>query len=267
MSESNTEIIVSNEPTPAQMLSQAIDKGLDVDQLEKLMALKERWDKEQARQAFAVAMSQFQGLCPPIKKDKKVEFNKTSYYHATLGSIAETIREPLEKCKLTYRWEMDEPSKDVLVMRFILTHAQGHEEVTTLSAPMDDSGHKNLIQQKGSTVSYLQRYTLITGLGLTTALEDDDGAENSATNVERLLEHNALVRDLLDSIVTIKTALAIEDYEVAIEAWDELSDYEKRTLWLATSKGGIFYPGERKMMHSDEWSERRRNMKQESSDG
>ncbi len=44
-----------------------------------------------------------------------------------------------------------------------------------MSAGKDASGSKNDIQQKGSTQTYLQRYTLIGALGLSTADEDVDG--------------------------------------------------------------------------------------------
>lgn len=42
-------------------------------------------------------------------------------------------------------------------------------------APVDTSGSKNAIQAIGSTVTYLQRYTLLSGCGLAAASTDDDG--------------------------------------------------------------------------------------------
>ena len=44
-----------------------------------------------------------------------------------------------------------------------------------MSAGKDDSGQKNQIQQTASTHTYLQRYTLIGALGLSSADEDIDG--------------------------------------------------------------------------------------------
>ena len=51
----------------------------------------------------------------------------------------------------------------------------GHSEETTLSGPADSSGSKNAIQAIGSTLTYLQRYSLVQMLGLA-ASNDDDGA-------------------------------------------------------------------------------------------
>jgi hypothetical protein len=53
----------------------------------------------------------------------------------------------------------------------------GHSEENTLMAGKDDSGNKNGIQAIGSTVTYLQRYTLKAALGLA-AGADDDGAKS-----------------------------------------------------------------------------------------
>jgi uncharacterized protein (DUF3820 family) len=60
----------------------------------------------------------------------------------------------------------------------------GHSESTTLSAAKDGSGNKNDIQARGSAATYLQRYTLIGALGLTTANEDVDGAGTKEIEVK-----------------------------------------------------------------------------------
>jgi len=44
-----------------------------------------------------------------------------------------------------------------------------------MSAKKDSSGNKNEIQARGSAITYLQRYTLIAALGISTADEDNDG--------------------------------------------------------------------------------------------
>jgi hypothetical protein len=262
--------VVRIDPSPASLISQGIEKGIDVDQLDKLLALKERYDKEEARKAFFAARAKFQSLCPPITKDKTVEFGNTKYAHATLSHIAETIKASLSECGLTYRWEIDEeggPRDPIILMTFILTHFDGHGESTTLSALMDDSGSKNQIQQKGSTVTYLQRYTMIAGLGLSTALEDDDGAQNSATNIEKILKHNETVRDCFEIIGAIKSALHEQEWDRAIESYDELTPPEVRALWLAPTKGGIFTETEYREMKSDEWAEARNQRPKENEDG
>jgi len=66
----------------------------------------------------------------------------------------------------------------------ILSHIDGHSETTTMEGGLDNSGAKNDIQQKGSTHTYLQRYTLIGVLGLSTSDDDKDGniSKNKSAN-------------------------------------------------------------------------------------
>jgi hypothetical protein len=80
---------------------------------------------------------------------------------------------------LSHRWETEQ--KDNLIrVTCILTHALGHSERVVLEARPDDSGKKNAIQQVGSTVTYLQRYTLLAITGMATTDQDDDGRSHAA---------------------------------------------------------------------------------------
>lgn len=158
--------------SPDNLLALAVEKGADIDQLTKLMDLKERYDAANAKKAFFEAMAEFQSIVPTIKKTSQVKFNSTNYMFAPLGSIAEQIREPMRACGLSYRFEQNHQNGIEVVC--IVTHILGHSERTPMIANADQSGGKNAIQAIGSTVTYLQRYTLISALGLTTAEQDID---------------------------------------------------------------------------------------------
>jgi hypothetical protein len=56
-----------------------------------------------------------------------------------------------------------------------VSHELGHAESTSLSHSPDSSGKKNSIQAIGSTITYLQRYTILALTGLATKGQDDDG--------------------------------------------------------------------------------------------
>ncbi len=166
--------------TPQSLLATAIQTGLSIEHLDKLLDMQQRWEAKEARKAFFNALSQFQYDCPEIKKTKKVSFEhrdqqgKTEYFYATLADITNSIREPLAKHGLSYRWEIDEKQTEIMVTCFI-THADGHMEKTVMVGQADNSGKKNVIQQRASTVTYLQRYTLIGALGISSADMDNDG--------------------------------------------------------------------------------------------
>ena len=155
--------------SPAQLLQLAIEQGADVDKLEKLMDMQDRWNAGQAKTAFYEAFTQFQSEVPAIKKKKSGHNIK----YAPLSDIVEQIKPYLQKNKLTYRFEQDH--SDGVQVTCIINHALGHSESATMKAAADTSGSKNSVQAIASTVTYLSRYTLCSALGITTADEDMDG--------------------------------------------------------------------------------------------
>jgi hypothetical protein len=161
------------------LISQAIDKGLDVSVLEKLMDLKERYDANEARKRFYEAFTLFQANCPDLRKTKEVKFETrtggaTSYHYAPLSDITRQISKILERCKLSYRWKIQDDN-NILKVTCQVSHIDGHTEETSMQASPDTSGSKNSIQARGSAIEYLKRYTLIGALGLSTADSDVDG--------------------------------------------------------------------------------------------
>lgn len=163
------------------LISQAIDKGATIETLEKLMALQERYDANQARKSFFSAMSKFQSIMPELRKSKVVSFGpgKTEYRYTPLADIARQIRSSMDKCDLSYRWEIDDKGQ-TLGVTCIVTHSDGHSERTSMTASADASGSKNAIQARGSAITYLQRYTLIGALGISSADTDVDGKTQEA---------------------------------------------------------------------------------------
>jgi len=187
----NTTTNIVSEPTsPTKLIQIAIEKGVDIAQLEKLMDLQDRWEKKEAKKSFLEAISSFQSSVPYLKKNKIAKIvskngaGTFSYKYADIGSIAEQLKKPLRENGLSYRWEFSETNGIMRVTCFI-SHRDGHTEQTSMEAGKDDSGAKNNIQQKGSTQTYLQRYTLIGALGLSTAEGDNDGNNGTDLNIDK----------------------------------------------------------------------------------
>ena len=166
--------------TPMDMLQIAVDKGADLDQLTKLMDLQERWEKNEARKAFVVAINAFKADPPRIFKNRHVSFSakggRTEYDHATLDQVCDLVGKALSDHGLSHRWDVEQGADAGINVTCVLTHILGHEERVTMRALPDDSGSKNLIQQIGSATTYLQRYTLLAATGLAATDQDDDGA-------------------------------------------------------------------------------------------
>lgn len=163
--------------TPMTMLQTAIEKGASLEQVERLMDLQDRFEKNEARKAFTVALSAFKSEGLTIDKDKHVSFKtntgKTEYNHATLGNVCNTIGAELSKHGLSFRWATEQADGKIKVT-CVLMHVMGHSESVSLESTADSSGGKNSIQAIGSAVSYLQRYTLLAITGTATQEQDDD---------------------------------------------------------------------------------------------
>lgn len=180
--EEGKEIAVATaiQTTPAMLLNIAIEKGAELDKLEKLMDLQIKWEENQARKAYFAAMAAFKANPPEIEKDKHVKYTTqkgvTEYDHASLGNVTQLISTALGAQGLSAAWKTQQNGVKIIVTCRI-SHSLGHGEETSLEASHDDSGGKNAIQSLGSTITYLERYTLLALTGLATQDQDDDGKE------------------------------------------------------------------------------------------
>lgn len=205
-----TAMTVAESPYMAMaMKAMELDK---VDQLEKFMALHERWDAEQQRKAFVAAMSSFKeeagGIT--IAKSKLVNYKTstgtTEYSHAELHDITRALVPLMAKHGLSHRWIVKQEAKAITVA-CVISHRDGHSESVSMTADPDNSGGKNSIQAIASTTSYLERYTLLAATGVATGGElDDDGRSfGQSEEVEFITEEQqAILRDLIDAYVNNK---------------------------------------------------------------
>lgn len=184
MNAQSTALIIEAEPetarevTPLSLLSQALSRGADMATLEKFMDLQDRHERNQARRAFDAAIADAKAEIPVITKNREVDFStqkgRTHYRHEDLAGIAKIVDPILGRHGLSYRFKTTAEPNQPVTVTCIVSHRGGHSEENTLAAGRDDTGNKNSIQQIGSTITYLQRYTLKAALGLAAA-HDDDG--------------------------------------------------------------------------------------------
>lgn len=168
----------NNALTPMDMLDRAVSQGANIDVLEKLMSLQERWEKNQARKSFEEAMALAKAEIPIVAKNREVDFTstkgRTHYFYEDLSAVASVVSPILARHGLSYRFRTSSPPNEPVTVTCIISHRLGHCEENTLCGPRDETGNKNSLQQVGSTLTYLQRMTLKAALGLAAA-KDDDG--------------------------------------------------------------------------------------------
>ncbi|PFH29094.1 ERF family protein [Burkholderia sp. JKS000303] len=166
--------------TPGDLLRIAVENNADLDRLEKLMQLQERWEANEARKAFVTAMAAFKREPVEIYKRKQVGYTTrdgdfVGYKHAELSDVTAAIAPAMAKHGLSFDWDIHQGNGTITV-DCVVTHVMGHSKMVTMSGAPDNSGKKNAIQQAASTITYLQRYTLLAATGMSTKDEDDDGA-------------------------------------------------------------------------------------------
>lgn len=157
-------------------------------------------------------MSKFRADCPSINRDQKVSFSTTNYKHASLAGALEQIKSLMAVCGLSHSWRTEQSSGTIMVT-CVVTHSMGHSESTTLSSEPDKSGGKNSIQGIGSAVSYLQRYTLFSILGLASQEKDNDGGYAPSSS---------FTGDVVAAIQSTKTLKELH------ELWEKLSPEQQK---------------------------------------
>lgn len=179
---------ISTDVTPMALLHYAMQRGADLDQVERFMALVREQKAEDARDAYVSDMAEFKKDPPKILKTKRVYFESrnggatTDYYHATHADVTLPIAIGLAQHGFSHSWKTDQKEGRVHVTCTI-THRLGHTDSVTLHAPPDTSGNKNAAQSIVSTKTMLERYTLLAVTGLSTAdLPDDDGRGGPDSN-------------------------------------------------------------------------------------
>ena len=221
-------------PNPFTLFQQALAQGMTLEQMQVFQAMCERWEANEARKAFVVAMNRFKANPPVIEKNKHVKFGQTEYDHATLDHVCKVITRSLGEHGITHRWEIDD-SSELIKVTCILRHELGHSEETSMRGPADTSGSKNVVQARASTVTYLQRYTLLAATGLAAGGTDNDGAgsgpclDDVAERIEFL--QNCRDFDELKGVFAThyKAAKAIKD-ERAMKSLTSAYEAKKREL-------------------------------------
>ena len=185
------------------LLRLALEQKVPVEIIERLVALQERILASNARAAFVQAMAKFQSEVGPIPKTHAIEVDRAGVKQvrsrfAPLHVIAEHIREPLARNGLSYSWDSLVDGDKVAIICTV-RHVLGHEQTSRFECRTQDAGAPGMsgVQIAGSARTYGERYSLVQGLGLTTADEDTDGRAPENGSADKITEKQAADLDVL----------------------------------------------------------------------
>lgn len=166
--------------TPWAMLSQAIERGMAPETVDKMMGLAERWEANQARKAFNEAFAGFKAEAISIVRNRRVTdgpLKGKSY--AELVSFIDAATPALSKHGLSASWEITRDEKDWIEVTCIIEHSLGGSKRVAFGGPPDVGGAKNALQARVSTLTYLERATFKAATGLAEQGDDNDGRAGS----------------------------------------------------------------------------------------
>ncbi len=153
----------------------ATNPEISPERVERFIAMHDGMEAKRSKLAFSNAIAQAKAKIAETPIIKNATGHNSKRY-ADFSAYAKVVDPVLASFGLIYRFRTVQSDK--ISVTCVLT-GHGHEEENTLSGPADASGSKNAIQAIGSTLTYLQRYTLVQALGLA-ASDDDDGAAMGA---------------------------------------------------------------------------------------
>lgn len=163
-----------------QMIQRAAaDPAVDVDKMERLMQMHERFVDRQASAAFNAAMVQAQKRIRPVVR---MSFNtQTNSGYAKLEDIDKQISPVYteEGFSLSFG-TADSPLAGHLRVVCDVMHEQGHTKQYHMDLPLDSAGiagkvNKTGVHAHGSTNSYARRYLTMNIFNVVMVNEDNDG--------------------------------------------------------------------------------------------
>lgn len=205
--------------SPMGMMLAALNQGAQLEQIEKMMDLQDRWQKGEAKKAYDTAFAAFKAEAVKIVKGRKVTdgpLKNKSY--AELHDVVNAVTPALSKHGLSSSWKLTRDEKDWMEVTCYLRHVGGHEESVSMGGPPDAGGAKNAIQARASTKTYLERYTLkaITGLS-----EQEDDTDGNAERDEELRD------EWISKMAQAKTL------EASVAVWEQGCEAIQKTNNLA----------------------------------
>jgi len=203
-------------PVAKTPLELAVESKASPSEMLQFMELQERWEANEAKKQYNFAVAEFKANAPTITKDlKNTQFNSM---YTSKSNLLNTVNPVLSKYGLNARYDLDQTSG--VKVTCILTHAAGHSENTSFSAPPDNSGKKNPIQEIKSTITYGQIITFEAITGITSGEADinDDGnsykqaepiTNDQCNTIHALVTDNDLGADRLGKL--LKSCYQVND--------------------------------------------------------
>lgn len=240
---SETQVPMSTFASADMLLQQLAGKDVDVDKMEKILALKGKYEAEENKKKYQREFSKLQSSLPVIQKTKSVKTRSgdIAYKYAPLEKIIEQIKPVMREFGFSYRWSEGISESDSCKRIWCHIMAHGHEEKSFVDIPtLDTNQLTNKAQMAGSASTYGKRYSLIGALGIM-ADEDDDGRGAGTVDNTPKIDPNIITKEEGVKMSEAMKKLAWDNKKLgefiqfSISAnkqkWSDCDDKEKRLVY------------------------------------
>ena len=231
-----------SEPTNLlQIIARAAsDPSIDIEKMERLMAMKERMDAKDAEAAFNHALTACQQEMRPIAADAMNPQTRSKY--ATFGKIDAALRPIYTRHGFSISFSTEDSPKEEHIRVVAYVGKGGHTRLYRIDMPADGKGAKgNDVMTKthaaGAAMSYASRYLLKAIFNVAVGEEDADG--NQGGKIKMLTEeHKQKFRDAMELVDDLDkwTALWKQITEATTATGDVTAHEELRSEMAAKRK-------------------------------
>jgi hypothetical protein len=169
----------------------ARDPAVDMDKLERLLAMRERQETRMAEQAFAEAMTKAQSEMRAVATDANNPQTRSRY--ASYMALDRATRPIYTRHGFALSFNTDVgPTPDILIVGCSVMHSGGYTRHYSVPMPADGKGAKGgdvmtKTHATGAAMTYGQRYLLKMIFNIAVG-EDADGNEPAGTITEKQAE-------------------------------------------------------------------------------
>jgi hypothetical protein len=175
------------------------------------------------------ALAQFQSQCPMIRKDtttkvKTKSGGEYSYKYGSLPHVLEQIKPHMAAAGLGFTQPIELLENGGEAIRTILFHVMDTATIESqIELPDFKFDQMNVMQSKGSVITYLRRYALMSILGIV-AEDDDNDAQGDGKKVSKQSNTGSAPADKILSKPVEKPYLNPEPKETWLKAVKYLAD-------------------------------------------
>lgn len=229
--------IIMPDNSAAGLMRLAIESGRSMAELKDLAELMRQERADRAAEAFAVAVTTFQGICPMVKKERSTTGGKFQFKYASLDDVMDVARPHLAACGLVVTFT-SKPSTtgDGYEITCNVRHGT-HVESTTITLPCPKLSNMDTVQQFGSVVAYGKRYAICAALNIVISDEDDDANsagetlnEKELADVKGLMEEKKVEPSAFLTWVRTFQAGADAVEKIAAVNYDKVMDALRRKI-------------------------------------